>query len=117
MKKTLLVMLGLVSLIVFQNCSSSKKASKAKTVATVSFEKEVLPIMQASCTPCHFPPGGNKEPLNTYDGVKGHIGEVIARVKLPATDAKYMPFKSKKPALTTEQIAILEEWQKQNMPK
>ena len=116
MKKTLIVLLGMVSLIVFQNCSSSKKASKAPAVATVSFEKQVLPIMQSSCTPCHFPPGGNKAPLDTYDAVKGHISDVIARVKLPVTDAKFMPFKSKKPALTTDQIAVLEEWQKQNMP-
>lgn len=115
MKKTLIVMLGLAGLIVFQNCSSSKKASKAK-VATVSYQKEVMPIIQASCTPCHFPPDGNKTPFNSYDAVKGHIGDMIARVKLPVTDAKFMPFKSKKPALTTDQIALLEEWQKQNMP-
>jgi hypothetical protein len=116
MKKTLIVMAGMVSLVAFQNCSSSKKASKAK-VATVSFEKEVLPIMQASCTPCHFPPDGKKAPLNTYDAVTMHIDDVIARVKVPATDPKFMPFKSKKPALTTDQIALLEEWKKQNMPK
>lgn len=115
MKKTLIVIAGMVSLVVFQNCSSGKKASKSK-VAVVSFEKDVLPIMQASCTPCHFPPDGKKAALNTYDAVKMHISDVIARVKVPVTDPKYMPFKSKKPALTTEQIGLLEEWQKQNMP-
>lgn len=113
MKKTLLVMLGIFSLFVFQNCSSSKKTAK---VPPVSYTKNVMPILQASCTPCHFPPDGKKEAFNTYDAVKGHIGDIIARVKLPKEDGKFMPFKSKKPALTETEIAVLEQWQKQNMP-
>ena len=113
MKKTLIVILALVSLVAFQYCSSSKKAAKTPPV---SFETEVLPIMQASCTPCHFPPDGKKVPLNNADSLKVHIASVIARVKLPKEDPKYMPFKSKKPALTEPQIALLELWQKQNTP-
>lgn len=115
MKKTILVMLSICALAVLQNCGSSKKAT-AKTMA-VSFEKDVMPIMQASCTPCHFPPDGRKKPLNTYDAVKANISDIIARVKLPQTDNKFMPWKGKKPALSDSLINVLVEWQKQNTPQ
>jgi hypothetical protein len=39
------------------------------------------------------------------------------RVKLPASDIKFMPFKSKKPAFSDSVISVLEKWQAQNMPQ
>ena len=115
MKKTVLEMLCICALAILQNCNSSKKATK-KPMA-VSFAKDVMPIMQASCTPCHFPPDGRKKPLNTYDAVKTNIGDIITRVKLPQSDGKFMPWKLKKPALSDSLINVLVEWQKQNMPQ
>jgi hypothetical protein len=80
-----------------------------------TYTKDIAPILQASCTPCHFPPDGRKEPLNSYATVKTHIGEVIERVKL-AKDAKgFMPFMGKKPALTAAEITILETWKSGGM--
>jgi hypothetical protein len=117
MKKALLVILGLCILIVMQNCSGSKKVNKSKEPAVVSFEKDVMPIMQARCTPCHFPPDGRKKPLNTYDAVKADIGDIIARVKMAPTANGFMPWKNKKPALSDTMINVLEQWQKQNMPQ
>ncbi len=115
MKKILIILLCCSGIIALQNCSSSKKANKAPAI--VSFEKDVMPILQASCTPCHFPPEGRKEPLNTYDAVKKNFMNMIARVKLPQTDNKFMPFKNKKPALSDSLINVLEQWDKQNMPQ
>lgn len=115
MKKIAIVVLSISALIALQNCSGSKKAAKAPAV--VSFDKDVMPIMQSRCTPCHFPPEGRKQALNTYDAVKANITEIIARVKLPQTDNKFMPFKNKKPALNDSLVSILEQWQKQNMPQ
>jgi hypothetical protein len=114
MKKTLTVLLCVCSLALLQNCGSSKKATSKKMA--VSFEKDVMPIMQASCTPCHFPPDGRKKPLNNYDAVKANIVDVIARVKLPHDAKGFMPWQSKKPPLTDSAINVLVEWQKQNMP-
>jgi len=116
MKKTVLVMLCICSLALLQNCGSSKKASKS-TVTAVSFDKDVLPIMQARCTPCHFPPDGRKKPLNTYDAVKDNINDIVTRIQLPQSNDKFMPWKSKKPALSDSMINVLMEWQRQNMPK
>ncbi len=122
--KFIFASLAMLAMGAFQYCSSSKKAATspdatvaAKPAATTSFSKDIMPIMQAHCTPCHFPPDGKKEALNTYAAVKGHIGDVIARVKMPSTDSKFMPFRNKKPALSEAQIALLETWQKENMPE
>ena len=105
----------LAGITLMQNCSSGKKITAP--VAAVSFDKDVLPVMQNSCTPCHFPPDGRKEPLNTYDAVKNNIGHILERVKLPQNDIKFMPFKNKKPALTDSVINVLVLWEKQGMSK
>jgi len=115
MKKVIILATALCGIIVLQNCSSSKKAGKTPVV--VSYTKDVMPIMQASCSPCHFPPGGNKKPLNTYDAVKANFGDIMLRVKLPQSDNRFMPWKNKKPALSDSLINVLAEWQKQNMPQ
>jgi nitrate/TMAO reductase-like tetraheme cytochrome c subunit len=115
MRKFTIAILLLCCIGFFQYCSSSKKAKKS--VTTVSYEKDIMPIIQANCTPCHFPPDGKKEPLNTYDAVKTHYDDMIARVKLPHDNEKFMPFKNKKPALSDTAINLLEEWKKQDMPQ
>ncbi|MFT3682038.1 MAG: hypothetical protein QM791_17315 [Ferruginibacter sp.] len=116
MRKIVIVLSATGLLLFLQNCSQSKKAQTA-AVATVSYEKDIMPIMQASCAPCHFPPGGRAEALNSYDAVKKHIGEVIERVKLPKEDIKFMPYKNKKPALSDSVINILVQWKDQNAPQ
>ena len=115
MRKIAITMLALVCVVTLQNCGPSKKAASA--TVTLSYEKDIAPMMLNSCAPCHFPPDGKKEALNNYETVKNHIDDVIARVKLPADDIKYMPFKSKKPALTDSMISVLVQWKGQNMPQ
>jgi hypothetical protein len=115
MKKIAIIFFGLCSIVLMQNCGNSNKISKTKMA--LSYGKDVMPILQSRCTPCHFPTEGRKEPLNTYDAVKNHIAEMIVRVKLSQTDNKFMPFKNKKPPLSDSLINILEEWQRQNMPE
>ncbi|HNP33273.1 MAG TPA: hypothetical protein PKN96_08270 [Flavobacterium sp.] len=119
MKKFKLLILILPFFLILVNCNSAKKtAMEAKPVENpVSYKTDIAPMMTVSCTPCHFPPQGRKEPLDNYEHVKSNIKEVIKLVKLPVTDPDFMPFKSKKPALTSEQIATLEKWQQQGMPE
>ena len=117
MKKSIIFIASVCSLFVLQNCSSSKNATAKIAEPVVSFKKDITPMLKASCTPCHFPPDGRKEPLNTYEAVKKNIADMINRVKLPKDDAKFMPFKNKRPALSDSSIKVLEQWQKQNMPQ
>ena len=81
----------------------------------VSYEKDLKPIMVRSCTPCHFPDKGRKEMLDTYAATKQHIKAIIARVELAPDDVKYMPFKSKREALTQEEIELFKTWLRQGM--
>ena len=114
MKKLMVVLICMSAVFILQNCSSSKKAAKAKEVV-YSYDKDVAPILQASCTPCHFPPDGKKEPLNNYEAVKKNIDNMILFTSLPTTDNRFMPWKSKKPPLSDSLKNVLVQWKNQNM--
>ena len=116
MRKLLTIITFVTAAFVFQNCGLSKKAAAANA-ATLSYEKDIAGIMTMSCTPCHFPPDGKKEALNSYEAVSTHINEIIERVKLPQSDIKFMPFKNKKPALGDSLINVLVQWKEQGMSK
>jgi hypothetical protein len=116
MRKILFSVAVIFLFVIFQNCKSSK-TSGFQAPTALSYHKDIVPMLQTSCTPCHFPPEGRKEPLNNYETVKNNISAVIERVKLSKDDPKFMPFKSKKPVLNDSLIAVLETWQKQNMPE
>lgn len=118
MKKFKITALILPLAVVLSNCSSAKKGKSDYVEAKkISYTVDIKPIITNSCTPCHMPPQGKKEPFENYTQVKEHIAAIIARVKLPQEDRKFMPPVNKKPALTDEQVAILVQWQQQNMPE
>lgn len=114
MKTRYLLLIAAFGLIVYQSCTSSKKAT-ATSLSAVTYDKDIKPIMIASCTPCHFPEEGKKKYLDTYNSVASNIDDIIKRVKLPEDDKDFMPFKLKKPALTAEEIALFEEWKMSGM--
>lgn len=100
------------------NCSASRKGKSDYIEAKkLSYETDIKPIIANSCTPCHIPPQGKKEPLENYIHVKENIGAILERVSLPQDNRKFMPPVNKKPALTEAQIAVLVKWQQQNMPE
>lgn len=91
--------------------SSDAKAGKDKKMPSVSYATDIVPIMTRSCSPCHYPAqGGKKEALDSYAAAAKHAEAMIARVTLPQSDAKFMPFNLKKPALTAEEVALLKAW-------
>lgn len=106
-----------LSMLLF-NCSSTRKGNPGYVdIKKISYTSDIKPIIENSCTPCHIPPQGKKEPFENYEQVKEHIAAIIARVKLPQDDRKFMPPVNKKPALTDAQVVVLIEWQQQNMPQ
>lgn len=114
MKSRYLLLIAAFGLIIYQSCTSTKKAASTN-LAAVSYEKDIKPIMIASCTPCHFPDEGKKKYLDTYNSVSSNIDDIIERVKMPQDQKGFMPFQLKKPALTAEEIALLEEWKESGM--
>ena len=111
--------LALLSCTLFVLWSSS---CSQKTTATpkpeydgpmVSYASDIVPLMQRSCSPCHYPAQeGRKAPLDSYEAVKREFAELIARVQLPEDDAKFMPFKHKRESLSAEEITMLSNWAK-----
>jgi uncharacterized membrane protein len=96
--------------------STTASVPEAPSVPLVSYEKDIKPLMVGKCTPCHFPETGKKKMLDTYAAVKTDVNEIIRRVKLNPEEAAFMPFKSKKPQLTPDEIQLLDNWLKQGMP-
>ena len=116
MKKLKLSLLILPLSLVLMNCNSTKKGAEYTTVEKkINYKTDIEPIIANSCTPCHIPPQGRKEPLENYDHVKAHIVAILERTQLPQDNRKFMPPVNKKPALTTDQVALLVKWQEQGM--
>lgn len=95
---------------VLQFCSSSKNVVKTPAV---TYTSNVKPLLVASCSPCHFPPRGNKKAYDTYLAVRSDIDSILHRVHLKPTDKGFMPFK--KPKLPDSTINVLVQWKKDGM--
>ena len=111
MKKTVIIMLVLTGGI-FQFCSTTKKA-QAPVVARVNYTADVQPLITQHCSPCHIPPKGNKEALNTYEAAKKNIDESIKRIQLNPGDKGFMPFKH--PKLSDSTINVFVKWKEDGL--
>lgn len=111
-KMSVLVVLLLVA-VIFQYCKSSKKAQAAKA-NEVNYTTHIQPVVAATCTPCHFPPKGNKKPLDTYEGVRSNIDDIIVRIQKNPEDRGFMPFKH--PKLPDSTINLFVRFKEQGMP-
>ncbi len=110
MKKLMTALAVLACLGSLQYCSSSKKsAAKAPAVPKMTFTANVLPLIQAKCSPCHIAPDGKKKHYVTYDVVKADIDSMIRRVNLNPNEKGFMPFK-KTEKLPDSLIAVLVKW-------
>jgi hypothetical protein len=103
--KKLAAVLFLTGVIVFQFCSPAKKAQKEPEKTTYL---NVAPVITANCSPCHVPPNGKRDMLNTYETAKSHIDDIIARIQKNPTDKGFMPFKH--PKLPDSTIQVFVQW-------
>ena len=74
----------------------------------MTYAANVQPLLVANCSPCHFPPKGNKKPLDTYEAVSKNIDDMISRVSRNPGDKGFMPFKH--PKLSDSTINVLVQW-------
>lgn len=119
MRKIVFPMLVLFLVVVLQGSSRKTQTDTYPISDTVklSYKKDIAPIMRNSCAPCHFPPDGRVEPLDTYQAVQNNIADVLERIKLPKDHRKFMPYQNKKPAVSDSLVVVIEDWLKQNMPE
>lgn len=101
----MILLVMVVSVTVFQFCTSSRKAAEA---SKVTYAKNVQPIIQANCSPCHIPPQGRAEALHTYETAKAHIDDMIIRMQKNPGDKGFMPLRH--PKLPDSTIAIFTRW-------
>lgn len=113
MKKTG-VMLLLMSAIVLQYCSSSKNVATAKE-QKITYSGNIQNIMSTHCTPCHFPPKGNKKAYNNYLAVKEDIDAILNRINRNPGEKGFMPFKHEK--LSDSTINVFVQWKKDGLPE
>ncbi len=106
MKKIVVLSLLVMMAVFLSYCHTAKKASAP---AAVTFEKNVQPIVLASCAPCHVPSkGGNKEAYDNYANAKKDADDILHRVQLNPTDRGFMP--ARHPKLSDTDIATLKAW-------
>jgi hypothetical protein len=111
MKKILVPVLFLVTLVVFQFCSSSKKAQKAPRI---TYSNKVQSVIAGNCSPCHV---GNARSghLDSYDSARVHIDEIVRRIQLNPTDKGFMPARRQK--LPDSTIQFFVAWKEAGTPQ
>ena len=104
--KKLTVLSFFIAAALLQFCSPARRAQKE--ASKINYEAHVQPIIMNHCSPCHIPPKGNKEALDTYEGAKKNIDESIRRIQLNPGDKGFMPFKH--PKLPDSLIQVFVQW-------
>jgi hypothetical protein len=99
------VLLTSVLLVTIIRCAP-RTASSVRN--DVTYTKNIQPLIQMHCSPCHIPPKGFKQAFNTYPLAKEWVDSMIVRIHLEPGQPGFMPFKRQK--LSDSTIRVFEEW-------
>ena len=99
---------------------SAYGATAVSSRPTVTFNRDIAPIVYGNCSVCHRPGESAPFSLLTYEDVKRHAAQIAAVTKrrymppfLP--EAGYGDFKEER-RLTDKQIELIQDWVKQGAP-
>lgn len=115
MKKYIIPLFLFSAILILPYCTTVKKSAAVTTVPSYTYVSDVAPIIQARCTPCHFPETGKKKFLDTHEAVSSTIDDILYRVQLPHDNPKFMPFKNKKEPLSDSLVMVLKVWKEAGM--
>ena len=110
--------LMLTIIISFAACSKKSNPGKSTAedvkVKLTTYSGDILPLLQAKCTPCHLPSkGGNKANFENYEVAKKYGTEMLARVIKAPTEKGFMPRMN--PKLSESEIAVIRKWGEQGL--
>lgn len=119
--RTVLLLIIATSFIIYSSCTSQKRVNNSvesvKKEVTVTYEKQIKPLMDFHCTPCHYPERGKAKMLNDFTSVSRNIDDILSRIQLPKDDPKFMPYKMKKEPLSDSLITLFKTWKKEGTPE
>ena len=112
--KKISFILTVIIVTLFAACSQKNSASKKPKVIPTTYTTDMMPIIQAKCSPCHVPSkGGNKASFENYESAKKYGADMLARVQLNPGERGFMPMRHEK--LTAEEIVIIKKWNEQGL--
>lgn len=85
----------------------------AKQPVKMTYVANIQSLMIANCSPCHFPPKGNKKAYDTYASVMGDIDPIIERIQMHPGDRGFMPFRRAR--LSDSTIMVFVQWKKDGL--
>jgi uncharacterized membrane protein len=110
MKNCSYLLVIIAAIISFTRCNTSKKASTVQAPAKITYEADMVAVIQQHCSPCHIPSnGGRKKAFDNFTNLKNDIDEIIKRIELNPTDKGFMPFK-KTAKMSDSTIAVFKQW-------
>lgn len=107
--KNILIVAFIFSAFVFAACANKLSSTKEPVKKITSYSADVMPLIQARCSPCHVPTkGGNKVSFENYASASKFAAEMLERIQMDKTSKGFMPFKGEK--LTAEEITVFKKW-------
>jgi hypothetical protein len=95
--------------------------------ASVTFSKDIAPILQRSCQNCHRPDGAGPMPLVTYQDVRRYAPAIRRRTAIRDRMGAMPPWYVEKdigiqhykndPSLTDEELALIQAWADNGAPE
>ena len=118
---------GLAALAIGFTAQFGLKAAPADTPGTVTFTKDIAPILQRSCENCHRADGVAPMPLSTYEEVRPYARAIKQRTGIGPHAGVMPPWYMEKnigiqsfkndPSLSDEEIDKIAKWADNGAPR
>ena len=76
--------ISLFVIAIFSSGLSQEKNAASSDFTVITYKKNILPLLQANCNPCHFPEGKVYKKLPAWWGVVWFVWGARSVLELPA---------------------------------
>lgn len=103
------IVLFAISAFIAGGVVSCKKEEEV-VAPKITFEKDIKPIVQTRCTPCHLAGGANPNKWEEYAQAKAKVATILDRIQRTPGSAGFMP-RNATAQIPAEEIAKIKQWQ------